>query len=98
MPLETTRFDPAEVLDTPEGIEAYLADAFAEGDPAGITDALGVVARAKGMTLLAAETGLSRQALYKALSADGHPEFATVLKVASALGFRLEPHRIPEPA
>ena len=74
----------------------WLQHAFAEGDPAAITDALGVVARAKGMTLLAAETALSRQALYKALSADGHPKFATVLKVASALGFRLEPHRIAE--
>jgi probable addiction module antidote protein len=55
---------------------------------------LGVVARAHGMSQLAAETGLSRQSLYKALSSDGNPEFATVLKVMQALGFRLH----PEPA
>lgn len=91
----TSRFDAAEVLDTPEAIEAFLEDAFEEGDPTFITHALGIVARAKGMTKLAEETGLSRQALYKALSAEGHPEFGTVLKVASALGFRLTAERIP---
>lgn len=91
----TSRFDAAEVLDTPEAIEAFLEDAFEDGDPAFITHALGIVARAKGMTKLAEETGLSRQALYKALSSEGHPEFSTVLKVANALGFRLTPERIP---
>jgi probable addiction module antidote protein len=94
----TSRFDAAEVLDTPEAIEAFLEGAFEDGDPAFITHALGIVARAKGMTKLAEETGLSRQALYKALSAEGHPEFGTVLKVASALGFRLTPERVSEPA
>ncbi|HEX6866313.1 MAG TPA: addiction module antidote protein, partial [Caulobacteraceae bacterium] len=84
----------AEVLDTPEAIQAFLEDAFEEGDAAFITHALGIVARAKGMTKLAEETGLTRQALYKALSAEGHPEFGTVLKVANALGFRLTPERI----
>lgn len=98
MPLKTSRFDAAEVLDTPEAIEAFLEDAFESGDPAFITHALGVVARAKGMSQLAAETGLSRQALYKALSPEGRPEFGTVLKVASALGFRLHPERVPEHA
>jgi probable addiction module antidote protein len=98
MPLNTSRFDAAEVLDTPEAIEAFLEDAFESDDPAFITHALGIVARAKGMSQLAAETGLSRQALYKALSAEGHPEFGTVLKVANALGFRLHPERVPEHA
>ncbi|MFA7645627.1 MAG: addiction module antidote protein [Phenylobacterium sp.] len=98
MPLNTSRFDAAEVLDTPEAIEAFLEDAFESGDPAFITHALGIVARAKGMSQLAAETGLSRQALYRALSAEGRPEFGTVLKVASALGFRLHPERVPEHA
>lgn len=98
MPLKTSRFDAAEVLDTPEAIEAFLEDAFESGDASYITHALGVVARAKGMTQLADDTGLSRQALYKALSADGHPEFETVLKVSMALGFRLTPERIPEHA
>ena len=94
MAVKTIPFDAAEVLDTPEAIEAFLEDAFEDGDPASITHALGTVARAKGMTKLAEETGLSRQALYKALSAEGHPEFGTVLKVANALGFRLTPERI----
>jgi probable addiction module antidote protein len=98
MPLETTPFDPAQVLDSPEGVEAYLADAFAERDASAITEALGVVARAKGMGKLAEQTGLSRQALYKALSVDGRPEFSTVLKVAAALGFRLEPHLVTNQA
>ena len=80
MAVKTIPFDAAEVLDTPEAIEAFLEDAFEDGDPASITHALGTVARAKGMTKLAEETGLSRQALYKALSAEGHPEFGTVLK------------------
>lgn len=96
MALKTSRFDAAEVLDTPEAIEAFLEDAFESGDAAFITHALGVVARAKGMSQLAADTGLSRQALYKALSPEGHPEFGTVLKVASALGFRLHPERVAE--
>ncbi|CAN7627261.1 putative addiction module antidote protein [Phenylobacterium sp. LjRoot219] len=98
MPLKTRRFDAAEVLDTPEAIEAFLEDAFESEDAGYITHALGVVARARGMTLLAQETGITRQALYKALSSDGHPEFGTVLKVAQALGFRLTPERIPEHA
>lgn len=98
MPLKTSRFDAVEVLDTPEAIDAFLEDAFESGDSAFITHALGIVARAKGMSQLAAETGLSRQALYRALSADGHPEFGTVLKVANALGFRLHPERIFEHA
>jgi len=96
MKIETRPFDPAEYLDTPEGIEAYLEDAFASGDPGEITDALGVVARAVGMTQLADRTGLSRPALYKALSRDGNPEFATIVKVASALGFKLSPVRVLE--
>ncbi|MDP3381954.1 MAG: putative addiction module antidote protein [Phenylobacterium sp.] len=98
MPLKTSRFDAAESLDTPEAIEAFLEDAFESGDPSFITHALGIVARAKGMSQLAEETGLSRQALYKALSAEGRPEFSTVLKVASALGFRLHPERVAEGA
>lgn len=98
MPLKTSRFDAAEVLDTPEAIEAFLEEAFESGDPAFVTHALGIVARARGMSQLAAETGLSRQALYKALSPEGHPEFGTVLKVARALGFRLHPERVLEPA
>ena len=81
-------------LDSPEAILAYLEGAFEDGDATEITDALGVVARARGMSQLSEETGLSRQALYKALSSDGNPEFATVMKVVRALGFRLHPEPV----
>ena len=94
MTIETRPFDPATYLDSPEGMLAYLDGAFADGDAGEISDALGVVARARGMSQLAEETGLTRQALYKALSSDGNPEFATILKVIRALGLRLH----PEPA
>lgn len=89
MTIETRPFDPAAYLDSPEAMLAYLDGAFADGDAGEIADALGVVARARGMSRLAEQTGLTRQALYKALSSDGNPEFATVLKVVRALGFRL---------
>lgn len=98
MPLETRPFDPAAYLDGPEAIVAYLEGAFADGDATEIADALGVVARARGMSALAEETGLSRQSLYKALSGEGNPEFSTVLRVLQALGLRLHPEPIPEQA
>lgn len=90
-------FDSARVLDTPEAVEEYLLDAFESDDVAVIAQALGVAARATGMSRLAETTDLSRASLYKALSEGGNPEFATVLKVARALGFRLRPERLPEP-
>ena len=68
---------------------AYLEAAFDEGDPRLIAAALGDIARAKGMTTVAADAGLGRESLYKALSPDGNPEFATVVKVMRALGLRL---------
>ena len=68
----------------------YLDEMLSENDPAMITHALGVIARAKGMTQLAKETGVSREGLYKALSSDGNPEFSTVLKVIKALGLTLD--------
>lgn len=89
MPLQTTRYDTADYLKTPEDIAAYLEAVFEDGDPALIAHALGVVARAEGMTEVAQKAGLTRASLYKALSADGHPEFATVLKVVQALGLKL---------
>ncbi len=87
----TTRYDVAEHLRSPEEMAAYLDAWFEEApdDAAGITKALGNIARAKGMSQLARDTGLSRESLYRALSADGNPSFATVLKVAKALGIRL---------
>ncbi|WP_029086890.1 addiction module antidote protein [Brevundimonas aveniformis] len=89
MTVQTRPFDPADYLDGPEAIAAYLEGAFADGDPAEIADALGVVARARGMTTVAEQTGLSRQALYKALSDEGNPSLSTLLKVTRALGVRL---------
>jgi len=87
---QTTRYDVAEHLRTPEEMAAYL-DAWLEEAPedaAGIARALGDIARAKGMTQVARDAGLSRESLYKALGANGNPTFATVLKVAKALGVR----------
>ena len=86
---KTKLFDPAEYLDDSESIAAYLSDALESGDPAFISDALGVVARARGMSEVAREAGVSRESLYRALSADGNPEFATVLRVMKALGLQL---------
>jgi probable addiction module antidote protein len=91
MALETTLWDSAEYLKTEEDIQEYLKACMEEGgdDPAFITHALGVVARARNMAQLARDTGLTREGLYKALSGSGNPSFATVLKVAKALGLQL---------
>jgi probable addiction module antidote protein len=86
---KTATWDPAEHLETDEDVAAYLEAAFEEGDPALVAAALGDIARAKGMTQLARETGLGRESLYKALSPSGNPEFATIMKVISALGLKL---------
>lgn len=89
--LKTSTYDVAEHLRTPEEMAAYL-DAWLEEAPddvSGIARALGDIARAKGMSQVAKEAGLSRESLYRALSEDGNPSFATVLKVARALGVRL---------
>lgn len=86
---KTTPWDPSEHLETDEDIAAYLEAALEEGDPSLVAAALGDIARAKGMTQLARETGLGRESLYKALSPSGNPEFATIMKVISALGLKL---------
>lgn len=95
--IATRPFDPAEYLDSDEGIAAYIEEALDIGDPAFIADALGVVARARGMSQIAKETGLGRESLYKALSPDGNPEFATVLRVLKALGLRLSVSPVEAP-
>jgi len=87
---KTVPYDVAAQLRTSEEMAAYL-DAWLEeapDDAAGIARALGDIARARGMTQVARAAGLSRESLYKALSEDGNPSFATVLKVARALGVR----------
>jgi probable addiction module antidote protein len=87
----TTRYDVAEHLRTPEEMAAYLEACLAEanGDAAFIAKALGDIARAKGMTQVARDAGLSRESLYKALSGERSPDFETILKVIHALGLRL---------
>ena len=89
MSLKTTRFDSADYLDSDEAILAYFEEALDTDDPAFIMQALGTIARARGMSQIAKDTGLSRESLYKALSADGNPEFSTVIRVMKALGLRL---------
>ena len=85
----TRHYDAAEQLDSPEEIAAYIEAALEDGDPRVIAHALGTVARARGMSDIARKTGLGRESLYKALSPDGNPSLATVLKVVHALGVRL---------
>jgi probable addiction module antidote protein len=87
----TTRYDVAEHLRTPEEMAAYLEACFEEAgdDAAFIAKALGDIARAKGMTQIARDTGLSRESLYKALSGERTPGFDTILKVIQALGLKL---------
>jgi probable addiction module antidote protein len=90
MKIQTSLFDPAAYLDDSDAIAGYLSEAMKSGDAAFVADALGVVARAKGMSGIADKAGLSRESLYRALSSKGNPEFSTVLGVLNALGFRLE--------
>ena len=87
---QTRPWDPAEHLETEEDMAAYLNVALEEGDLSLIMATLGDIARSRTMALVAQETGLGRESLYKSLSADGNPEFATVLKVVRALGLRLQ--------
>jgi probable addiction module antidote protein len=89
MPLKTTAFDPAEFLDTREAQVELLADAIESGDRRYIATALGTIARARGMTRVAEEAGLSRQALYRSLSKAGDPRLTTLLGVAKSLGLKL---------
>lgn len=94
--VKTRLFDAAAYIDSPEAIAAYLSEAFETHDAAFVTEALGTVARAKGMASIARKTGLSRENLYKALSGEGHPEFGTVMKVLDTIGIQL--HAEPKAA
>jgi len=87
----TTRYDVAEHLRTPEEMAAYLEACLeeADGDAAFVAKALGDIARAKGMTQVARDAGLSRESLYKALSGERAPSFDTILRVVGALGMKL---------
>jgi probable addiction module antidote protein len=89
-----SRYDTADYLKSEEDMVAYLEASMEEAgdDPAFIAIALGHIARAYGMVRLAKDTGLTREGLYKALSADGNPSLGTVLKIMKALGIKLTPH------
>ena len=91
MGIKTEHWDSAQHLETEEDIRLYLEACMEEAgdDPAFIVHALGVIARARNMSQLARDTGLSREGLYKALSPEGNPSFATVAKVAKALGLEV---------
>jgi probable addiction module antidote protein len=87
--IKTKPWDAAEHLETEEDMAAYLEAALEAGDPALVAAAIGDIARARGMSQIARDTGLGRESLYKALSPEGNPEFATIMKVVQALGLKL---------
>ena len=89
MAKEIHDFDPAEMLQSEQAIEVFLTDAFETGNAGHIASALGVVARAKGMTEIARKTGLAREQLYRSLSENGNPTLETTLAVMKALGFEM---------
>ncbi len=89
MNLKTTPFDPADFLDTKEAQIELLADAIETGDGRYIANALGTIARARGMARVAQEAGITRQALYRSLSQKGDPRLTTLLRVAKSLGLKL---------
>lgn len=84
--VKTYPYDPADALTSKEAIAVFMADAFETADSTYIAHALGVVARAKGMSELARETGLSREQLYRSFSEQGNPTLKTMLAVMRALG------------
>jgi probable addiction module antidote protein len=90
MATQTYPWDASDHLKTKEDIVAYLEAALEDGDPSLIAAALGDIARSKGMTQIARETGLGRESLYKGLSIEGNPEFTTVIKVLQAIGLRFQ--------
>lgn len=89
MPLETTKFDVQDYLKTPEQQAAYIEAALEEGDAPFLAKALGEVARARGMTQVAKDAGVTREALYRALSEKGDPRLSTLMGVMKALGMKL---------
>jgi probable addiction module antidote protein len=89
---KTIRFDAADYLDTPERQVTYIAAALESGDADFVRDALGLVARARGMAEIAKKADLNRESLYKALGEAGNPEFGMVMRIIAALGLTLSAH------
>lgn len=90
MMLKTRKFDVAELLDTDADVQEFLNEAAEAGDPAMFVHALGVAARAKGMTEVAKAAGVTRASLYKSLADGGNPQFDTIFRVCQALGVQLK--------
>ena len=89
MPEKLHAYDPADALKSDAAIDEFMKDAFESGDAGYIAHALGIVARARGMSEIAKETGLAREALYRSFAEDGNPTLKTVLAVMQSLGFEL---------
>ena len=87
--IKTVPFDAAEALDTPEAVAEYVTAAFETNDPSFIAKAIGTAARARGMSEIAREAGLSRENLYRSLDGETKAEFSTIVRVLDALGIRL---------
>lgn len=98
MTTKTTEFDPAQHLKSSESQAELLTDALETGDAGYIANALGVIARARGMTKVARGAGVTREALYKTLSLDGDPKLTTLLGVIKSLGFKLSAQADPSPS
>lgn len=94
MTTATKLWDPIDNLTSPEAETAYLEAAFDDGDPALIAAVIGDIARARGMSQIAKEAGLSREAMYKAFRREGNPTLATLTRVMKALGMKLSAHNI----
>lgn len=93
--IKLTKWDAVDHLKTEEDMALYLEACLEENDPTLLAAALGDIARACGMTQLARDTGLTREGLYKALSAEGNPSLATIMKVMAALGVKLHAEVLP---
>jgi probable addiction module antidote protein len=89
MALKTLPFDAADAFDTPEAQAELLADALASGDAAAVTGALGLIARARGMSEVARQSGLSREAVYRATGPHGNPTLSTLLAIVRSAGLKL---------
>lgn len=90
MAIKLKEYDIAEHLNSEEEIQLYLNEILEEGDPALILSALGDIAKARNMSQLAKEVGMSREGLYKALSGQGNPTFTTIIKIVNSLGLKLQ--------
>jgi probable addiction module antidote protein len=93
---KTIQFDVADYLDSEQRQSAYVAAALETGDASFVRDALGVVARARGMGDIARKAGLNRESLYRALGDRGNPEFATIMRIVRALGLKLSAEPLPK--